>query len=304
MTSLAYLDCERFDPAIGKHSDQYFMRIDYSTECYTRKYYAWGIYYGSMMLVYPIGIPLIYYIYLRKHYDAIDPVIGTDSNGKSKRARMKISKEDVETAVKIRSRNADLKPLGFLFDAYEPEFWWWEIEVCVSRVLLTNVSKFFNGNAELVIYVVLTIVMIKLKLVSQLDPYLEDADDILAECGEYVSVALLVFSIMYTCDELTSSTGFVEAVLNILLSALLLFFVIVCSVAMFYDDSKYADEELKSAAFLFESERNSWEPQEDQDEELDDNSDTDSVTQRKRENADCDNRGKAANDSWTSMFEL
>ena len=68
-----------------------------------------------MILIYPIGIPSIYgYILWRR------------------RGKIKL-------AVEEREKDAELMATSFLFDAYKPEFWWFELFETCRRLLLTGV---------------------------------------------------------------------------------------------------------------------------------------------------------------------
>ena len=83
MATFAFFNCEPFD------DDSAYLRIDYSTECYTTKWNFYLIYALAMLLVFPVGIPLYYYAFLWTHRHAIDPVV--PSTGK--RGRMTEDKE-------------------------------------------------------------------------------------------------------------------------------------------------------------------------------------------------------------------
>ena len=109
-----------------------FMYADYTTECGTPVHELMKIYAAVLIFVYPVGIPAMYFALIYRKRHAIDPII-PDTNEK---ARMKVNPGDVETAVAIRIQNHELQPLAFLFESYEPEYWWWEVFVCLERLLL------------------------------------------------------------------------------------------------------------------------------------------------------------------------
>ena len=78
MATFAFFNCEHFD------DDSAYLRIDYSTECHTTKWNLYLIYAVAMLLVFPVGIPLCYWVSLWKHLDAIDPVVpSTEKRGRT-----------------------------------------------------------------------------------------------------------------------------------------------------------------------------------------------------------------------------
>lgn len=53
-----------------------------------------------------------------------------------------VSRMTVEKACKLRNRDPNLVYLDFLFQSYEPEFWYWEVLECGRRLLLTSMNVF------------------------------------------------------------------------------------------------------------------------------------------------------------------
>mmetsp|Transcript_45294 Transcript_45294/g.61827 ORF Transcript_45294/g.61827 Transcript_45294/m.61827 type:complete len:338 (+) Transcript_45294:3446-4459(+) len=144
-----------------------------------------------MVLVFPIGIPLLYYVTLLKHRHVLDPVV--PSTGK--RGRMREDVENTVAAIAIRKNNETLGPLVFLFESYEPQYWYWEVFVCFNRVLLTNVDVLFVNAPKLQLILILALVLVDLELTSNCAPYIDDADDVFADVAQWCTVAILLFSI-------------------------------------------------------------------------------------------------------------
>lgn len=113
--------CQNVDEDNDDPGANYYLRADYSVSCESDRYYfglSWAI---VMLFVYPLGIPMFYFylLYRTKYYIAtrnenVDEITG-------------------------QIRRAALFPLAFLFDAYKPKFWFWEVVEAFQRLFFTGV---------------------------------------------------------------------------------------------------------------------------------------------------------------------
>ena len=113
MATFPFFVCDNLD------NGEAYLRVDYSTQCYTDEWMLHLIYAVAMILVFPIGIPLLYFFFLWQQRQLLDPIV--PSTGK--RGRMTEDKQDTLTAIALREQDAALVPLSFLFEAYEPQYW-------------------------------------------------------------------------------------------------------------------------------------------------------------------------------------
>merc|ERR1712070_865265 len=109
-----------------------FLVDDATTKCYTNEYNWFIVYALAMVFVYPLGTPLMYLSLLWRHRNDIDPILNETTQ---ERGRMKEDKMKCLQAMEIRENNPTIQQLSFLWDGYEPEFWWWEVYVCFERLL-------------------------------------------------------------------------------------------------------------------------------------------------------------------------
>ena len=74
-----------------------------------------------MILVYPVGVPLMYFVLLWRKKDKLDP-------GQMALESKNSPEEAAEKALKLREKyeeeDPSLKSLSFLYSAYEPRMWW------------------------------------------------------------------------------------------------------------------------------------------------------------------------------------
>ena len=102
-----------------------YLAADYRLTCDTETYYLNSALAVVASVVYIVGIPVFFYTVLRLNRDALhDP---THPDHKSVTARF-----------------------GFLFSAYKPEAWWWEIVLLLQKLLLTGLIIFIRHCSDLV----------------------------------------------------------------------------------------------------------------------------------------------------------
>ena len=104
-----------------------YLKADYSIQCDTPEYNTWKMFAGVMLFIYPIGIPLLYTCLLYRDNKKINP------KGE------KGEELDLEAKLKKRERNhGEIKMISFLWVAYTPRCWWYEIFECLRRLLMTG----------------------------------------------------------------------------------------------------------------------------------------------------------------------
>jgi len=188
---LTVFHCDSITP------EEKYMYADYTTSCNSKVYRTMVFYALIFVFIYPLGCPFMYFSLMWYRRSKINPILPTTG----KRARMTESPSDVELAVTLRLEWHELAPLTFLFDSYEPGFWWWEILVCAERLLLTNANIYLMAQPVLQPFVVLVIALVSVKLYSLLDPYILDSDDLFAEIKEWATVAMVIFTLIFQIHE-------------------------------------------------------------------------------------------------------
>ncbi|EQC33792.1 hypothetical protein, variant [Saprolegnia diclina VS20] len=103
---------------LGVDSDgdaRFFMDPDLDVACYDSSHYRWMLFVGvPSLIVYTLGIPAYALYTLHKHRDTL---------------------EDPRTKLQ----------LGFLFDGYKTQYYYWEIWVMMRKVLVSAVSVFLKN---------------------------------------------------------------------------------------------------------------------------------------------------------------
>ena len=98
-----------------------FLKVDYSIDCKApgrSLYLAWAC---LMILVYPLGVPLMYFVLLWRKRHKLDPGQMALENENSQEDALQ---KALSLREKYEEEDPSLKSLSFLYSAYEPRMWW------------------------------------------------------------------------------------------------------------------------------------------------------------------------------------
>lgn len=132
------------DPTDVEPGVNFYMRADYTISCSSDRYRFGVIWSSCMILVYPIGVPLLYYWLLT-----------------GMKATITTRFQPLPSALETAKRETMLFPLKLLFDNYHPHFWYWEvIEVSLSifirifiSYVISTISTIYILTYEMYMYV-------------------------------------------------------------------------------------------------------------------------------------------------------
>ena len=192
--------CVNIDPNHEDNADyDWYLSADTNIECFSPYWYKGVIYASLMIIIYPIGIPLMYLLLL---YGCKDELISrsVDSNSIANSGSTYIIRDDNinynsdnndsskdDDDDKIDSKQLSIAALrtSFLWESYEPKYWYWEIIECYRRISLTAVLSIISpgSSPQSVLSVLLSLLFIK--MYGYYQPYEADTDDIIAEVGQF-----------------------------------------------------------------------------------------------------------------------
>jgi hypothetical protein len=122
--------------------DVYYLRNDFSIAS-TSSRYKFGVTWATaMFMVYPVGIPFIYYVVLRHNRDKI--IKGGHADGHHHHH----DHEQPENLPKSLMDYVTPDTIHFLYQSYEPQFWYWEIVETARRLLLTAVVSIVSPGTR------------------------------------------------------------------------------------------------------------------------------------------------------------
>ena len=186
-----------------------FLRADYTIECYDSRHLSYRIYASFMILVYPIGIPLMYLSFLFPHGKLLHPV---DTENKH------ISRSQ-------RHLNDDISPSKFLWQDFRPHLYYYESMECIRRILLTGALVFIRPGSTVQTIVAVLMAFFCLVAFEILRPHINPYDTWTYRMGTVVVFLTNYMGLLIRVQDDFSSSLFFEIIL-ITLNIILVIFVI------------------------------------------------------------------------------
>lgn len=213
-TLFHYFNCEEFPEAAGG-TDSY-LRKDFSIDCNSQRYRDWTPYAVIMILIYPIGIPLTFWVLLMEHRNILrDPI--------------NLQKEKA-------INNINIGHVTFLIESYKPEYYYFEVIECFRRLALASAIGLFSDDSPVPVALAVVISFGFSVLFSHVKPYKEYEDNLLAEILS-CSLVLLFLSALFIKQDVTDLEGDEEEVYAFILIVVL--FAGPCAVAWFFLNETY-----------------------------------------------------------------
>ena len=170
--------CRNFDGDYGS-----FLKVDYSVDCGGDEHKFYEKYVLFMVLVYPIGIPFMYFVLLYRKRGMLDP--GQEKFTFEAGSKTMGLKKAIEERDRLVRSDPDLASLSFLFSAYEPRCWWFEIVETLRRLVLTGGLLFFNPGTSGQIVASLFMCLGAMRIYAGYKPFVRQANDVIAETAQW-----------------------------------------------------------------------------------------------------------------------
>ena len=220
--------CRTFDVDVG--SPARWLKTDYSINCDDSSHVRYEAYAGVMIIVYPVGIPLLYIWLLVMARNDLDPVgqkklvntnavryklpsikgelpadgyvVGTqdvlsEAMNKLDAELVTLSEEEaMRCSIFLRSereaKNPELKRLSFLYDNYEPSCWWFEIFETARRLTLTAGVSFLSSESASQIIFSMVLCLFSMRVYAEFKPFVDERLDRLSECMQWQTFFMML----------------------------------------------------------------------------------------------------------------
>ena len=116
--------CKDCDPDDVDHDSQLYLHSDYSISCSSSRYKAARVYSMFMVVLYPIGIPFLFFSVL--YY----------------------FRNEIERRTDTSDRNQHFYLIEFLWFPFTPKFWYFEFIDIVYRVFMTGFLVLIGGSTS------------------------------------------------------------------------------------------------------------------------------------------------------------
>ncbi|CAM9693016.1 unnamed protein product, partial [Phaeothamnion confervicola] len=157
-TVLRTFNCEQFDDG-GK-----YLQADFDISCESKRYKAFATFAGVMVLVFPLGVPLLYAGLLYKD-------------------RKRLSPPHVSQAAALAARRDDstLRYTSFLWETYRPRAYLYEVWECVRKLLMTGLLVYFKQGTSTQVVIAILITLVAMRVFNAARPYKRKDENSLAE---------------------------------------------------------------------------------------------------------------------------
>jgi predicted outer membrane repeat protein len=205
--------CTNVDPNHENLDDDYdnYLVADVRIPCYTSYWYKGVIYSCLLIVIYPIGIPMMYLWLLsrckdelksRRDDDDDDVINSVNEINDTSNTITQFNRERSESIDLIAEMNTNLQNtsennfnnrnlssyaecLGTLWEPYKNEYWYWEVIECYRRIILTSILSTINPGSSLQSIIAVMFSLFFIKLYSHYSPYASTNDNVLAEIGQF-----------------------------------------------------------------------------------------------------------------------
>jgi hypothetical protein len=223
--------CTDIDPSHSyTSSGDFYLTSDMTISCSSSYYYNWRLYAILMIFVYPVGIPVLYAsllwsvrkeissrpsAHLRRkllreaalasstHATHLDNSYDSPSSPKSDRNHLREELHLLEEK-DDHVYSAAAKRLSFLWEAYEPQYWYWELIETTRRLILTAVISLITPGTSSQSVLSILLALLYIKLYNYCIPYEEDSDDLQAELGQF-QIFFTFFVVLVIGNDLISN---------------------------------------------------------------------------------------------------
>jgi hypothetical protein len=177
-TVFGMFPCDEFDDGMSS------LRSDLSIDCNASGRGAWQAYGYLMVAVFPVGVPLMYWVLLY-------------------RMRDRLRAED-------RGEDEKLRGLVFLWEPYKKEYWWWEVFETLRRLAMTGLLSTIDPGSFTQISSGLMMGVVSTFLLTWFQPYAETRDNVIAALSGLLLVLTFLSAFLIASQKLVE--GDYEAV--------------------------------------------------------------------------------------------
>ena len=199
-----------------------YLRADYRIKCTDSKHQKIVWYAGVMVVVYPVGIPLLYFGLLYFY----------------RTCRHAFDEGDVDR------RDVNAQPIAGLWESYTRKCYYYEVIECARRVALTFVAVFFFSGDAAQIAVILVVSQFFYVVFEWLRPYGDEPDTWFSRGGHAI-VFLSMLEVLMRKVDVTSERGKSQEVYGVVLVGLHALIIIVTAGLVGYRVRKARDERLR-----------------------------------------------------------
>jgi len=188
-----------------------------------------------MVLVYPIGIPVMYIATMYFQHP-----------------RLTLKHEDYaeldhETAIDKRDKDLNLKHVHFLYYQYRPEHWYFEVLECVRKMFLTGLMMFVMQNSATQLAIGVLISFLSFGAFAYIEPFLDPNDSWMQMCAQFATFLVLLTGLLFKMNVM-SAPGEIPEDYAVAIMYIVVVFPICVAIYIVAYDIKSVRDDLKELA--------------------------------------------------------
>jgi hypothetical protein len=186
--------CRPFDGSYGS-----FLKVDYSIDCASDEHIFYEAYAKVCILLYPLGIPTFYVLLLRRARKILNP----GQKHMEKRYGVEDGlKRAIEERERLEEERLEIRSLAFLYDSYEPKYYWFEVVETVRKLMLSGGLVLLGPGTMEQIIVSLMICLASIRIFSGCEPYIEYKVDVFMEMSQWQIFFVMFAALLIRVDEM------------------------------------------------------------------------------------------------------
>ena len=206
--------CDTYDA--GSDEEVRLLAADHNIDCDGADYGSITAYAALMVLLYPVGVPTIIYITLRRFRSQLDPrgvpeakVIEMRNVDDTRNGVMGLAGQgglfdDKLAECATRKLFVD-EPITVFARSYRPQYWYFEAYIMFRRIMLTSGSLCFGDLSSMIVFV-LAVSIVTLVFEDQAKPHINTFLSAFCYCMSW-QVVLCILTLLLLDADMTSKSG-------------------------------------------------------------------------------------------------
>ena len=226
--------CDNISSSNGNGYGSYYLRRDYTIECSGSKFYFGVVWACIMIIVYPIGLPLLNFWLLYKRRHQIQNRFHPENNNDYGDGDGDSGELDYYSAVSnLRILSGDTRIIEFLYRSYIPRLWYFECVETLRRLFLTAFISVIAPGSSTQLLVAICTALFFLLMYIQVKPYLEYGTSMLSQYG------LVLIFVSYIGATFVGEGLFSDYAASVITSLLIVGTVCLIALALFHELNNY-----------------------------------------------------------------
>ncbi|GMH50627.1 hypothetical protein TL16_g00828 [Triparma laevis f. inornata] len=159
-----------------------YLKVDYSINCASDEHKFYEAYAVIFIIIYMIGVPALCAWNLWKDRHLLDPGQEQLADIHGEELGMKMAIEERE---RLEEEHLDIKSLAFLYDSYEPQYYWFEVVETLKKLILTGGLVVLGPGTLNQIVISMIICLGSMRVFSGCEPYINYDVDVFSEMAQW-----------------------------------------------------------------------------------------------------------------------